>query len=223
MQLAPNVHQIPLGVVNAYLIVENDRLTLIDAGMDKRARRILKAIRELGHAPTDLKQILLTHTDVDHVRGVETLVAASGAHVHASRMEADALARGEPTRHLKLKGILKWLYDVGQPMMRFGAMQVDGVLEAGQLLPILDGLEVIPSPGHTQEHISFYLRKQRILFAGDSFRSNKTGLMISTGVNTWDEEAAKASAARQKECQPEIVCVGHGPVVFEAMGKFPER
>jgi glyoxylase-like metal-dependent hydrolase (beta-lactamase superfamily II) len=38
----------------------------------------------------------------------------------------------------------------------------------------------------------------------------------------WDEEQMRASVHRQAELMPEIVCSGHGPVVFGAAAKFPK-
>ncbi|MHB8933595.1 MAG: MBL fold metallo-hydrolase [Bellilinea sp.] len=40
--------------------------------------------------------------------------------------------------------------------------------EPDQILPILDGLHVLDTAGHTPGHLSFYQPERRVLFAGDS-------------------------------------------------------
>ncbi len=57
-ELAPGVHQVPLGGVNAFLLDDGDALTLIDAGLPKRDRRVLAAIQGLGRRPLDVRDIV---------------------------------------------------------------------------------------------------------------------------------------------------------------------
>lgn len=71
-EIYPNVYQIDLGVVNCYLIDEHG-LTLIDTGYAKDSPNILKAIRQVGKQPADLRQIILTHLHPDHAGGAATL------------------------------------------------------------------------------------------------------------------------------------------------------
>lgn len=84
MEIIPNVHLIPNVMANPYLIVDADGLTLIDTGMPGSHKKILKYITDLGHLPSDLKRIILTHSDLDHVGGLAALKKASGARIYAS-------------------------------------------------------------------------------------------------------------------------------------------
>ncbi|MBI5715226.1 MAG: MBL fold metallo-hydrolase, partial [Chloroflexi bacterium] len=79
MQITPNLHCIPLSIVNAFLIVEDDGLTLVDTGLPKNEKKILKYIEEIGRKPNDLKRILLTHADGDHVGSAKALRELTGA------------------------------------------------------------------------------------------------------------------------------------------------
>jgi hypothetical protein len=51
--------------------------------------------------------------------------------------------------------------------------------------------------------------------------SENGALRESRGFNTWDEAKAIESVRRQAALGAQIVCVGHGPVVRDAAGKFP--
>jgi glyoxylase-like metal-dependent hydrolase (beta-lactamase superfamily II) len=100
-------------------------------------------------------------------------------------------------------------------------IQVDENLEEGQTLPILGGLRVVETSGHSPNHLSFFAPSVRVLFCGDSMRSDEDGLRVSKSRNNWDQGWAKASGRKQAGLGAQIVCPGHGPVVRDAGGRFP--
>ena len=57
-----------LGLVNCYLILEEDGYTLVDANLKGSEEDILRAA---GNTP--IKRILLTHSHIDHVGAVDAL------------------------------------------------------------------------------------------------------------------------------------------------------
>ena len=65
--LAPSVYGVIGPNVNIYLLDDAGSLALIDAGMPGSAPRVLELIQALGRAPGDVKHILITHADIDHV------------------------------------------------------------------------------------------------------------------------------------------------------------
>ena len=95
-ELAPGVHQVPLGGVNAFLLDDGDGLTLVDAGLPGRAERVLAAIQGLGRRPEDVRDVVLTHYHVDHIGGLAALVAATGATVWAHPADAPVVRAGTP-------------------------------------------------------------------------------------------------------------------------------
>ena len=223
MEIIPNVYQIEDGFVNTYLIVANDGLILIDTGFSTNAKNIHTKIEELGFTASDLKLILITHTDKDHVGGLSNLIKASNAKLYASRFEGEAIQKGEPSRPLIGKGLMKFVYRLTTPLSKFPPAEIDEFLSDEQVLDIASGLRVISTPGHTPEHIAFFLEAQGILFAGDALRAPAGELHISSGSNTWDEAKAIESAKTLANLKPKIVCCGHGPVVFEATDKIPTK
>ncbi|HZY43274.1 MAG TPA: MBL fold metallo-hydrolase, partial [Anaerolineae bacterium] len=63
MEVAPNVHQITLNFVNAFLIIDEDGLTLIDTGLPGSDKKIIEYLSGIGRLPNNLKRIILTHSD----------------------------------------------------------------------------------------------------------------------------------------------------------------
>ena len=64
--LLMQVHTLFAGIANTHLIENSRGVIIIDAGMPHQASRILIKIRNLGHAPQDVRAILLTHGHIDH-------------------------------------------------------------------------------------------------------------------------------------------------------------
>lgn len=223
MQITSNVHHIPGIICNPYLIIDEDGLTLIDTGMPGSHKKILDYIKGLERTPSDLKRIILTHSDIDHVGGLASLKQASGATTYASQIEAAAIAKGRPSRQIQSKQTLRravrrLLMSVFRPK----PIQVDEILVEGQTLPVLGGLQVLSTPGHTPGHISLYSPSTGVLFCGDSIVSRDGVLIESVPANTWNQEKAAESVRKQAALKPKVVCSGHGPVVKDAADKMPQ-
>jgi len=222
MEIIPGAHLIESRAANSYLILDESGLTLIDAGLPRNHIRIFAYLSDIGQRSSQIKHIIITHADGDHYGSLRAIKEASGASVYASQREAEAIQAGLLSRPLKLKGLGKLLFQMTYPIFKPKPVQVDHILEGGESLPIFGGLQVIPTPGHTPEHISLYAPQHQVLFVGDSLRTTHTGELIpARGANTWDEELAWESVLKQATLKPEVVCPGHGPVIFEAADKFP--
>ena len=216
MQITPRVHLIRDSFVNLYLIADEDGLTLIDAGFGRNGGKALRTITELGYTPHDLKRILITHCDGDHVGGVKTLKARTAAQVYASQAEAAAMAAGHSSREMRQDTLGGRLFNLVRLLFAFIPAQADETLCDGMTLPVLGGLRVISTPGHTPGHMSFYAPSEGILFSGDSIITQGGKLHISSGANTWDEAIAVKSARAQVALGATIICSGHGPVIRDA-------
>jgi glyoxylase-like metal-dependent hydrolase (beta-lactamase superfamily II) len=223
MEIIPNVHLVPGIVANPYLILEPTGLTLIDAGLPGSHRKILRYMSGLGYAPRGLRRIIITHSDYDHIGGLAALKAATGARVFSSSTEAEAIAKGKASRPLKPTNFFaRLVFGLMDGLFKARPAQVDENLSEGEVLPILGGLTVLDTFGHTPGHISLYAPSVGVLFCGDSIVSEKTGLRGSSGMNNWDQAAADASVRKQAALGAKVVCSGHGSVVMDAAEKFPQ-
>ena len=223
MKIIDNLHLIPGVTANSYLILSPEGLTIIDTGMPFSEKQIIKYLASLGHSPAEIKRILITHADLDHYGCLAALQQASGACTYASQAEAEAISKGVSSR------------PVNRSVGRFQALmirlmgkylkptpfQVDELLTDGQVLPVLGGLQVVETPGHSPGHLSYFAPAAGLLFCGDSMKSNEQGLRTSRSRNNWNQSLAEASVRKQARLGAQIVCPGHGPVVREAGSKFP--
>ncbi|MGC1376581.1 MAG: MBL fold metallo-hydrolase [Anaerolineales bacterium] len=223
MKIAENVYVVPNVIANPYILVDADGLTVIDAGIPGSHKKILAYItRPLGKSAQDVKRILLTHSDLDHVGGLAALHKATGARTYASKIEAQAIAAGKSSRAVKSSGLSlrRVIVALMGPFMKATPFQVDEIVEDGQTLPILGGLQVLGTPGHTPGHLSFYAPSAGVLFCGDSIVSEKGQLQSSRPGFTWDNALAAESTRKQAALGARIVASGHGPVVNDAV--FPQ-
>ena len=223
MKIIDNVFVVPGVVANIYILVDDDGLTIIDAGLPRSEKKILAYVASLGKSASDVKRIILTHSDLDHVGALAALQKATGARTYASQIEADAIAAGKPSRQINPSGfsLRRILFALIGPFFKAKPVQVDEILSSDQILPVLGGLRLVETPGHPPGHVSLFAPRAGVLFCGDSMVTVENGIRGSRPGVTWDEAKAKESARKQAELGASIVCSGHGPVVKEATGKFP--
>jgi glyoxylase-like metal-dependent hydrolase (beta-lactamase superfamily II) len=198
-----------LGIVNAYLVREDDGLTVVDTMLPRSSKAILSAAETLG-AP--IVRIALTHAHGDHIGsldelaaalpGVEVLIAARDARLLAKDMSLDP---GEPQN--KLRG--------SYPGARTRPTRT---FEPGDMV---GSLEVVASPGHTPGHVSFLDRRDGTLLAGDVY-STLGGVATSAKANprfplvymgTWHPPTVVASARALRALDPKRLAPGHGRIV----------
>ena len=223
MKITDNIHLIPNVQANSYLITEPDGLTIIDTGMPFSKKQTLRYITSLGHSAEKVKRIIVTHADLDHYGCLAALKEASGARTYASQAEAEAMARGGSTRpvYRDIGRFQAFMIRMMGKYLKPTPIQVDEFLTDGQVLPVLGGLQVVETPGHSSSHLSFYAPSVRVLFCGDAMKSNSKGLRVSRSRNNWNQALAEESARKLSTLGAQIVCPGHGPVVKDAGGKFP--
>ena len=92
-QLADGIWWFDLSSVNAYL-VEDDVLTLVDAGTPFDAETIEAEVEETGHRVAEIERVLVTHYDFDHVGALAKLDALD-ATVYAGAADAPVLTGEE--------------------------------------------------------------------------------------------------------------------------------
>lgn len=86
--------QIPMMSSNAYVVANGRNAILIDAGMNKKGRKILAALKEMPLSLQNIQLIIPTHTHYDHCGGLKVLQEITGAKVLVHQTEASCLEQG---------------------------------------------------------------------------------------------------------------------------------
>jgi glyoxylase-like metal-dependent hydrolase (beta-lactamase superfamily II) len=210
MKIHPRISEIHRTLIYQYLIVDQGRLILIDAGLRGNHIKILRTVKGLGYSNEDLGQILITHSDADHYGSVNSLREATKAQVCAGVIENQAMIIGKSSRPLTPRGFEKILYWFTRRIFSASPTSIDLILQLGDVLPILGGLEVLDTQGHTPGHLSFISKSEGILFAGDSIDLLSGNPKPSKGANTWNEVKAQQAFDFQLALKPNLICAGHG-------------
>ena len=206
LEIQPNVYWINGGSSNFYLAVDDAGLLLVDAGMPRREKLVWEQIETLGYQPTDLTRILVTHADMDHVGSLAAIQRETGAKVYAGKETAVLLPNGRSPKHMPWFAQL-----IIDAFMRYGKIPADciEVVEPGQTLPFLGGIQVLATPGHTLDHFSYFAPASGVLFAGDALNTRQ-GLATTPPAISADMDAAKRSAIQLLELAPATFACGHG-------------
>ncbi|HEX6509124.1 MAG TPA: MBL fold metallo-hydrolase [Chloroflexota bacterium] len=195
--------------VNAYLLREEDGLTLIDTALPGSTTSILAAAREIGQP---IVRIAITHAHNDHVGSLDKL--------HEALPDAEVLVSARDARFLAGDRSL----DPQEPQVKLRGGYVSVLTRPTRLLKPGDrvgSLEVIASPGHTPGHIAFRDTRDGTLFAGDAFQT-AGGLAVSgtlrllfpfPALATWHKPTALVSARALRDLEPTRLAVGHGAVL----------
>jgi glyoxylase-like metal-dependent hydrolase (beta-lactamase superfamily II) len=103
---------------------------------------------------------------------------------------------------------------------------VDTLVNDGDELPILGGLKILHTPGHTPGSICLYLPDKDLLIAGDLL-ANRFGLKLPSGMFTVDIAQEIKSIKRIASLEFDIVCFGHGSPIrhqaHQAVADFAEK
>ena len=178
---------------NSYLVEDEDTkdAVIIDANLE--AEDLVELVRRRG---AQVRAILLTHTDVDHIAGLPVLLRELGpvpVAVHDS--ERHVIAEGKPLRR-------RWPVEL-PAIATVGALAESDVFRAGSL-----EFEVLHTPGHSPGGVS--LKIDGHVFTGDALFAGSIGRSDfdnSDGAALLDGIKGKLLALPDDT----VVHSGHGP------------
>jgi glyoxylase-like metal-dependent hydrolase (beta-lactamase superfamily II) len=218
------VHIVPMGMANAYLIQDDDGLTLIDAGFPSKEAAVFEAVRGLGRSPDQLKHLIFTHGHPDHIGSAAAIVRETGARTYMHPLDIPMAESGGPFRPMTpapglLRQVMCRLFF--HPDERLEPVAIEQPLIDGEMLSIAGGIEVIHVPGHCAGQVALLWHPGRMLFAADVCM-NLMGLADPVGFENLDQ--GRASQRKLAGLSFDAAGFGHGkPIARDASVQFGNK
>ena len=219
VRIAPSIHRLGNGIVNAYLIDDGGSVTIVDAGVPGYYTDIPRELETMGRAVEDVRALVLTHGHSDHIGFAERLRTERRVPVWIHEADA-ALARGEvpnpskglgPIRLAPLLGFL-WFSLLRGGLRRPRVTEV-ATFGDGAVLDVPGSPHVVLVPGHTPGSAALHMPTLDALFVGDAIAT----YAVTTGRRgpqvapfTADADQATASLGRLEGVDAGFVLPGHG-------------
>ena len=215
MKIADGIHQVEGVNCNVYLVEDGDKLILIDTGLPRSDKKILKAIRELGRKPEDVTTIIITHFHIDHIGNLKKMKQATNAKVAAHELDADYIAGSRPAPKPK-----NLMFKAFASVLKADPVDVDIKLKDNDKV---GRLTVVFTPGHSEGSISLYDPERKVMFVGDAVRFMDGKMQGPPEGFTLDPQKGKESIGYIATFNFDIMLSGHGqPLMCEASKKVKE-
>lgn len=218
VRLTPSLHRIGNDIVAAYLIVTPDGITLVDAGLPGLHADLERELGLMGRTLDDIRGVVLTHGDSDHVGFAERLRRENGVPVFVHTADADRARGGDKPKTamgpVRLGPLLRFAaYGIRKGMRPQWLTEVHEVAD-GDELDLPGNPRVIGMPGHSPGSIAVFSPLARAVFVGDALTTRHV-LTGRTGPGpapfTDDPAEALASLGRIADLDADWVLPGHGP------------
>ncbi|PGZ07969.1 MBL fold metallo-hydrolase [Bacillus cereus] len=201
------------------LIILNNELTLVDTGYMNFLPLIEDAILKHGYEMKNLKNIIITHYDDDHIGALyDFKVKYPQINVIASEIEfnyingeikSERLVQAEEMLELmpnEEKEFGEWFI---QQLKNIRHISVDEKVHDGQMI-LNNECKIVATPGHTSGHISLYFPGLDCVITGDAAVQDNCELKIANPDFCLDIEKAEESLKKIKNLKAGSYYCYHG-------------
>ena len=232
--VAKALHEDPhlLDVVDTgFLVNTGKQLILVDAGAGGwwgggALGRLAASLRSAGYTPEEVDVVLVTHLHADHVGGLTTQDGNRvfpNAEVYVAKAESDFWLSPEIAAKAPkdAQPFFQSAQAIAAPYIKAGKWHTFSGSE-----PIVDGMQVVPLPGHTPGHTGyeFSSKGKTILFWGDTIHAQRVQLQRPDVTVVFDTDPTAAAATRQqllaKLAREDVLIAAPHSSLFPALGRL---
>jgi glyoxylase-like metal-dependent hydrolase (beta-lactamase superfamily II) len=219
-EAAPGIHRIENNHTNFYVVEQDGRYTVVDAGLPTSWPSLARAVGSLDN----VEALILTHAHFDHIGIAEKLRSRLGVPVYVH--ENDVPLTMHPTKYGRERSPL-W-YVATQPQ---ALPVVAGFAATGSFFPrsikevqrfengtldVPGSPRIVFTPGHTLGHVAFHFPDRDAVIAGDAVvtfnpYTASPGPQIVARAATVDTDRALRSLDALAATGARTVLTGHGP------------
>lgn len=196
MKISDEVYLLDSTKGNYVYLIQAEEIILIDTGLPKNGKDILKELKSMNIKPHDIKHILITHDDMDHVGSLALLEKESGGKIWASKEDIPHIM-GDLNRHV-IKRILNYVVKLEKPE------NINPYPKHG----MIGDIKAIYTPGHTVGHTCLLYKD--IMFVGDLFRTNDGEITTGPSFANWNTSVLKKSVVKIDKYDFNWICPAHG-------------
>ena len=222
-EVTPDILAIDFTVVAACIVGTGNLWVLVDTGLENSADTILSAAEKRFTKESRPAAIVLTHGHFDHVGSVIILSEFWDVPVYAHELEMPYITgkKDYPVADVSVDGgiVAKLSKSYPHTSIDLGIRAV--ALPGDGSVPGMPDWRWIPTPGHTEGHVSLFRDRDRVLIVGDAFSTTKQESLFSVLMRrerisgppryfTTDWEAAENSVRKLRDLKPFLVIPSHG-------------
>ena len=199
MKLTKNLYFYPeKGMLDCNTYVLTDDLSIIiDPGLTQFLPALIQDLQNDGIDPKDIDIITNTHLHGDHCWANEAFKEISGAKILSHPLQ----------KRFHDISVIKAAKFFGLQPVEF---KEDGYLDNNRLSTGDMEFELIHSPGHSPDSISFYCKQERVLICGDVIFAQNTGRVDLPGGSA---DELKQSIEELSQLEIEYLLPGHMDIV----------
>jgi glyoxylase-like metal-dependent hydrolase (beta-lactamase superfamily II) len=218
MELAPHLHRLGNDVVACYLLDTPEGITLIDAGLPGHWNDLQQELRALSKTAADIRGLVLTHGDSDHIGFAERLRREHGVPVYVHSADAHRARTGEkpktPTGPMRLLPALSFFwYGLRKNGLKTEYLKEVTEFSDGDVLELPGSPVIVAMPGHSPGSVAVHLPSVDAVCVGDALTTRHV-LTGRTGPQPapFTDEPAEAldSLDRLADLKASWVLPGHG-------------